>query len=68
MPLVLAGRTVVAEVTLTNRDSMGFRMLIGREVLRQGFLVNSGRSYLGDRAPKPVRRRNRGASVAPSSK
>lgn len=64
MPLVLVGRSVVAEVTLTNRDSMGFRMLIGREVLRQGFLVNSGESYLGDRAPKPVRRRNRGASAA----
>lgn len=63
MPLVLVGRPVVAEVTLTNRDSMGFRMLIGREVLRQGFLVNSAKSYLGDRAPKPVRRRNRGAAA-----
>lgn len=63
IPLVLNGRSVEAEVTLTNRDSMGFRMLIGREVLRQGFLVNSAKSYLGDRAPKPVRRRNRGASI-----
>ena len=40
---------------------MGFRLLIGREALRQGFLVDSGRSYLGGRPPKPVRRRNRGA-------
>ena len=60
MPIVLIGREVVAEVTLTNRDAMGFRMLIGREALRRGFAVASGRSFLGGRAPKPVRRRNRG--------
>jgi Uncharacterized protein conserved in archaea len=60
VPLVLIGREVLAEVTLTNRDAMGFRMLIGREALRQGFAVASGRSFLGGRAPKPVRRRNRG--------
>ncbi|MFD0806273.1 ATP-dependent zinc protease [Nocardioides caeni] len=56
----LVGRTVRTEVTLTRRDEMGFRMLIGREALRQGFLVDSGRSYLGGRPPRKVRRRNRG--------
>lgn len=60
MDFVLVGREVTAEVTLTNRDQMGFRMLIGREALRTGFDVTSNRSFLGDRAPKPVRRRNRG--------
>lgn len=60
MELVLLGRSVNAEVTLTNRDVMGFRMLIGREALRQGFVVDSARSFLGGRAPKQVRRRNRG--------
>lgn len=60
MPIVLIGREIVAEVTLTNRDAMGFRMLIGREALRRGFAVDAGRSFLGGRAPKPVRRRNRG--------
>jgi hypothetical protein len=60
MDVVLQGRTVTAEVTLTNRDEMGFRMLIGREALRQGFIVDSARSFVGGRAPKRVRRRNRG--------
>lgn len=58
--LELLGRTVRTEVTLTRRDEMGFRMLIGREALRQGFVVDSGRSYLGGRPPRKVRRRNRG--------
>ncbi len=60
MDLHLAGRTVPAEVTLSNRDEMGFRMLVGREALEQGFLVDAGESYLGGRPPLRVRRRNRG--------
>lgn len=60
LDVTLVGRTVNAELTLTNRDSMGFRMLIGREVLRQGFVVDSAASFLGGRAPRPVRRANRG--------
>lgn len=56
----LIDHTIVAEVTLTNRDEMGFRMLIGREALRQGYLVDPARSFLGGRAPREVRRRNRG--------
>lgn len=60
MRLVLVGHEVDAEVTLSNRDAMGFRMLIGREALSRGFVVDSARSFLGDRAPRPMRRRNRG--------
>jgi hypothetical protein len=60
MRVALIGREVLAEVTLTNRDAMGFRMLIGREALRRGFAVDAGRSFLGGRAPTPIRRRNRG--------
>ena len=62
MRMVLIGREVDAEVTLSNRDAMGFRMLVGREALSRGFVVDSSRSFLGDRAPRPVRRRNRGAA------
>ena len=58
--VTLLDRTVTAEVTLTSRDQMGFRMLIGREALRQGYLIDSRRSYLGGRPKKSVRRRNRG--------
>ena len=36
-------------MTLSNRDEMGFRMLIGREALSQGFLVDSSVSYAGGR-------------------
>lgn len=60
MDIGLVGRTVTAELTLSRRDEMGFRMLIGREVLRRGFVVDSGRSYLGGRPPGSTRRRNRG--------
>lgn len=63
MRLVLVGRAIDAEVTLSNRDAMGFRMLIGREALSRGFVVDSARSFLGDRAPRPVRRKNRGESA-----
>lgn len=34
------------EMTLTNRDSMGFRMLIGRTAMRGHYLVDPGKSYL----------------------
>jgi hypothetical protein len=60
MTIRMLERTFTAEVTLTNRDAMGFRMLIGRQALKQGFVVDSARSYLGGKAPKPVRRANRG--------
>ncbi|WP_299442043.1 RimK/LysX family protein [uncultured Phycicoccus sp.] len=60
LDLTLMGRQVPAEMTLARRDEMGFRMLVGREALRQGFAVDPGRSYLGGRPPLALRRRNRG--------
>lgn len=35
------------ELTLTNRDEMGFRMLLGREAMRNRFVVDPGMSYCG---------------------
>lgn len=39
------------ELTLTNRDEMGFRMLLGRQAIRRRFLVDAGQSYLQSAAP-----------------
>lgn len=44
--LVLGQQTWEIELTLTNRDAMGFRMLLGREAVRRRFLVDPGGSYL----------------------
>ncbi len=37
------------EITLADRDQMGFRMLLGREAVRRHFIIEPGRSYLGAR-------------------
>jgi hypothetical protein len=33
-------------LTLTNRDVMGFRLLLGRQAIRERFLVDPGRSFI----------------------
>ncbi len=48
------------DLTLTRRDEMGFRMLLGREALRGQFVVDPGRSFLSGKPPSVVRRANRG--------
>lgn len=39
-PVTLGDRTWEIELTLTNRDSMGYRMLLGREAMAQRMLVD----------------------------
>ena len=60
LDVTLAGRTITTVMTLSNRDEMGFRMLIGREALERGFLVDSSRSYAGGKPRRAVRRLNWG--------
>lgn len=60
--IAVVGRELRAELTLANRDEMGFRMLVGREALRGAVLVDPGRSYLGGRPKRSTRRKNRGAA------
>ena len=44
--LEIGGKTWEIEVTLTNRDSMGFRMLLGREAMSGRVLVDPEQRYL----------------------
>ncbi len=46
------------ELTLTNRDAMGFRMLLGRQAIRGRFLVDSNKSYYGGKPKRRKRKRS----------
>jgi hypothetical protein len=44
-------------MTLTNRDEMGFRMLLGRTAIKGRFLVDPGKSFClknKDMPPPPL--------------
>ena len=45
-PIRIGDRVFPVEITLTNRDTMNFRMLLGRTTLNGRFLVDPERSYL----------------------
>lgn len=45
--VMVAGRQLPIELTLTRRDDMGFRMLLGRSAVRSHFVVNPDDSFLG---------------------
>lgn len=47
--IILLGLTWDIELTLANRDEMGFRMLLGREAFRGRFLVDAGGSFYGNK-------------------
>lgn len=45
-PVTLGDRCWPIEITLTNRDNMSFRMLLGRSALKPAFLVNPAKKCL----------------------
>lgn len=45
-PLMIGRSVIHVEMTLTNRDSMRFRMLLGRTAMNSGFNIDPGASYL----------------------
>jgi hypothetical protein len=47
----VGGHRFPVEMTLTRRDQMGFRMLLGRTAIRRRFVVDAGRSYLQKDTP-----------------
>lgn len=52
-PVQLGERRWTIEMTLTNRDNMQFRMLLGRTAIKGHYVVDPGRSYLvGHKPPK----------------
>jgi len=50
------------ELALTNRDQMGFRMLLGRTALESRALIEPGRSFLLGGGPAQLRRSRKRAS------
>ncbi len=48
-PITIAGQSWPIEITLTERENMLFRMLLGRSALRRRFIVNPARSFVTTR-------------------
>lgn len=51
-PITIAGQTWPIEITLTERENMLFRMLLGRSALRKHFIVNPARSFVTTKVKK----------------
>lgn len=51
-PIKVGDQTWPIEITLTARETMLFRMLLGRSALRKHFMINPARSFLTTRTRK----------------
>ncbi len=52
---VVSGQEIDIDLSLADRDEMGFRMLLGRSAVRRRFVVDPARSFIGggDRFSRP---------------
>lgn len=57
--LHLLGETWPIELTLTTRDQMGFRMLLGRQAVRRRLWVDAGGSYYNGRPTQKKSKRKK---------
>ena len=48
-PIIIGGTTWPVEITLTSRDDMMFRMLLGRTALKDRFMIDPAKEYLTGR-------------------
>lgn len=51
------GETLEVELTLADRQEMGFRMLLGREAFRGKFVVDAGNSFYGGKPKRKKKQR-----------
>ncbi len=52
--MMVGAKTFRSQLTLTDRENMRFRMLLGRNALRRRFLVDAEKSYLLGEDPAEV--------------
>ena len=64
--ITLGDRSWPIELALTNRDQMGFRMLLGRTALEGRALIEPGRSYLAGHRPARLREWLAWVAIEPS--
>ncbi len=66
VPIVLGGQCWEIEVTLTNRDAMGYRMLLGREAMGDRVLVDPSARFLLGQIDDAVVKEKYGQSHPPA--
>lgn len=60
-PVRIGKDTWTIELTLTRRDEMGFRMLLGRQALRRRAVVDPGSSYRAGRRKQKRKKKKKGS-------